>query len=60
MTPISRGPYVGIVYAPDMLPLPATVVVQRVIILLLPAHTIITVTAFLQQMFQIAGEKIKK
>jgi hypothetical protein len=53
--------YDGIVYAPDVLPLPATVVVQSVILLLLfPDHTTITVTAFLQQMFQIAGEKIEK
>jgi hypothetical protein len=41
-----------------VLPLPATVVVQSVILLLLLANATITVTAFLQQMFQIAGEKI--
>ncbi len=52
--------YDSIVYAPDVLPLPATVVVRSVILLLLlPDHTTITVTAFLQQMLQIAGEKIE-
>jgi hypothetical protein len=48
--------YAGIVYAHDVLPLPAAVVVQSVILLLLlPANA--TVTAFLQQMLQIAGGK---
>jgi hypothetical protein len=55
---IGQQGYDGTVYAPDVLPLPATVVVQSVILLLLPANATVTVTAFLQQMLQIAGEKI--